>query len=160
MYSVKNFREYYFASPFAMEQIVDIHKQYFHESFYREFEWREKKCISFITDCLINPDVEILIVEHCGCIIGYAIMVFTDRFQDEVVAMGDSFYILADRRDGKCSQLLLDFCLEICYSRSAKQLHYSSAAGFPDNGCNERAFRMLLKRNQFRILGTSLIREL
>lgn len=159
MYSAKDFREWRKQSPYAFDQLVELHSQYFPESFYRKSEWDEDRCREFLTLILMDPDFEIAVIEWAGCLVGFSIMAFTSRYCKDEYVFGDSFYVDARHRNGKCSQMLLDFSIKLCYSRGAKHFQLQSAAGFPDNGRNERAFRMLCKRNQFRVIGSTLYRE-
>ena len=77
---------------------------------------------------------------------------------DETVALCVNFYV--DDGCSDCSQILLDAGIKICQARGAKLAWQSSTAGFSDNGVNERAFRMFLKRNGFREVGTFLVLEI
>lgn len=155
MFSVRSSR-----SKNDIDALVDIHREFFHESLYRRFTWDEKRARESILHMMCDSDFETVIaITDEGQIAGFFTFAFERPWMVEEVALCVNFYVLPEFRRGKCSQMMLDFGTEICQNRGAGLSWMSSTAGFSDNGCNERAFRMLLKRNGFREVGTFLIRE-
>lgn len=154
MYSVR------FATHDDLDQIVALHEKYFYESSYAKFTFSYSKTLATFMAILADTDHLFLVAKTPeGQSVGYAILAFDSPFMDEEIAILTYFYIHPDHRRKKCSQMVLDFALELCEHKGAKAGYASSTAGFPDNGVNERAFRMLLKRNGFNHVGSFLIRE-
>ncbi len=159
MYSVKSLRQYRKEQTLAIDQYVEIHEQFFRESIYRDLTFNPHKTRESIVAMLCDSDCELNVVTYCETIVAFHEFAFENPWMDEEVALCVNFYIAPDHRHSKCSQMLLDFSSAICDSRGAKFEWASSTAGFADNGCNERAYRMLLKRNGFREIGSFLVRE-
>ncbi len=140
--------------------LVSVHEAFFNESIYRAMTFSPERTEATITGMMLDSDTHSLYcVAPDGEIGGFFEFGFERPWMAEEVMLCINFYITRPRRRGKCSQMLMDKALEICKDRGAKLVWASSTAGFSDNGCNERAFRMFLKRNRFREVGTFLVWE-
>lgn len=165
MYSAKSLRDFRKDNIAAIDQFVEIHRMFFAESIYRDLTFNEHKTRATIVSMLCDSDFELNVItvvdrDHGNeRIVGFHEFAFESPWMDEEIALCVNFYIAPDYRRSECSQMLLDFSAAICHSRGAKFEWASSTAGFADNGCNERAYKMLLKRNRFREIGTFLVRE-
>lgn len=154
-YSVKSVR-----SGAAIPALVEAHHEFFKESVYRNMTWDADKMYGTLLGMMQDSDFEVLVAyAEDGSVAGFFEFAFESPCMKEEVALCIYFYILPKYRDAECSQMLLDFGTEICQNRGAKFLWKSSTAGFSDNGCNERAYKMFLKRNGFKEIGTFLVRE-
>lgn len=142
------------------ENLVDVHGAFFNESIYRSMTFSPERTLATIQAMMLDSDTHSLYcVAPDGEIGGFFEFGFERPWMVEEVMLCINFYVLPAHRRGKCSQMLMDKALEICKDRGAKLVWASSTAGFSDNGCNERAFRMFLKRNRFREVGTFLVWE-
>lgn len=140
------------------KSLVAIHEQFFHESVYRSMTWDGERAEQSILSMMCDSDFEVIVArDETGEPAGFFEFGFERPWMKEEVMLCVNFYVAPAYRRGQCSQMLLDAGMEICKYRGAKLVWASSTAGFSDNGCNERAFRMFLKRNGFRESGTFLI---
>jgi GNAT superfamily N-acetyltransferase len=145
------------------KSLVEIHKCFFHESLYRDMTFDPVRAEQSILSMMMDSDFHVLVAYVDGQPergpVGFFEFAFENPWMAEEVMLCVNFYVLGQHRRGQCSQMLMDKALEICKYRGAKLVWASSTAGFSDNGCNERAFRMFLKRNRFREVGTFLVWE-
>lgn len=154
-YSVKSVRSFG-----AIDALVEAHHVFFMESVYRDLTWRPDKMYQTLANMMMDSDYEVIVAyTEDGKVAGFFEFGFDSPCMDEEVALCVYFYVLPEYRDAECSQMLMDFGTEICQNRGAKFLWASSTAGFSDNGCNERAYKLFLKRNGFTEIGTFLVRE-
>lgn len=154
-YSVKDIRDAKLA-----KNLVAIHQAFFEESIYRDMTFDPVRAEQSILAMMMDSDYHSL---YCaneeGDIAGFFEFAFENPWMAEEVMLCVNFYVAPEYRGSQCSQMLMDSALKICKDRGAKLVWASSTAGFSDNGCNERAFRMFLKRNRFREVGTFLVWE-
>lgn len=149
-----------FANKADVDGLLELHRRYFAESSYRAFTFNDRKARDTIEATMDHPDyLYLVVVTPDGELAGYATVALDSPFMDETIAIVTYLYTASEHRNKHCSQSLLDFVLELCEHKGAKSVYASSTAGFSDNGVNERAFRMFLKRNQFNHIGSFLIRE-
>lgn len=154
-FSVKDMRDARHA-----KNLVAIHEAFFNESIYRTMTFDSIRTLSTIVGMMMDSDTYSLYAATSdGEIAGFFEFGFERPWMKEEVMLCINFYIVPEYRGDECSQMLMDKALEICQDRGAKLVWASSTAGFSDNGCNERAFRMFLKRNRFREVGTFLVWE-
>lgn len=140
--------------------LVSVHEMFFEESIYRSMTFSPERTLATIKGMMLDTDTHSLYcVAPDGEIGGFFEFGFERPWMAEEVMLCINFYIVPKHRRGECSQMLMDKALQICQDRGAKLVWASSTAGFSDNGCNERAFRMFLKRNRFREVGTFLVWE-
>jgi hypothetical protein len=155
MYSVDSER-----SAASAIELVDAHEAFFRESIYRTMTFDPVKTGNTLYAMMCDSDTYVLVArDQFGKIAGFFEFGFESPWMAEEVMLCINFFVIKEYRTGICSQLLMDAALKICKDRSAKLVWASSTAGFSDNGCNERAFRMFLKRNRFREMGTFLVWE-
>lgn len=139
-------------------EILLCHHRFFQKSIYKRFTWNPVNAMETILAMANDDDYEI-IVSHCdGEIVGFFEFATENPWMDEKVALCVNFYV--DEGHAICSQFMLDAGRKICQAKGAKLIWQSSTAGFADNGVNERAFKMFLKRNGFREVGTFLVLEI
>ena len=154
-FSVKDMRDARYA-----KNLVAVHEAFFNERIYRTMTFDPIRTLATITAMMMDSDTHSLYAtDEDGYIGGFFEFGFERPWMAEEVMMCINFYIVPEHRRGDCSQMLMDKALEICKNRGAKLVWASSTAGFSDNGCNERAFKMFLKRNRFREVGTFLVWE-
>lgn len=140
--------------------LVEVHRAFFNESLYRDMTFDPDRTEETIMAMMMDSDTHSLYsVAPDGDIAGFFEFGFESPWMVEEVMLCINFFVTPAHRNKECSQMLLDAALKICKDRDAKLVWASSTAGFSDNGCNERAFRMFLKRNRFREVGTFLVWE-
>jgi GNAT superfamily N-acetyltransferase len=155
-YSVKDARDAKLAN-----ELVAVHEQFFYESIYRSMTFDPIRTTQSILAMMSDSDFHVLVAQtETGEIAGFFEFAFENPWMVEEVALCVNFYVRPEHRRGECSQILMDRGQKICKDRGAKLVWASSTAGFSDNGCNERAFRMFLKHNGFRDVGTFLVWEI
>jgi GNAT superfamily N-acetyltransferase len=140
--------------------LVSVHEAFFREGMYRNMTFSPERTQATIEAMMLDSDTHSLYcIAPDGEIGGFFEFGFERPWMVEEVMLCINFYVVDRHRRGECSQMLMDSALKICKDRGAKLVWASSTAGFSDNGCNERAFRMFLKRNRFREVGTFLVWE-
>lgn len=140
--------------------LLPIHEAFFKEGAYRNLTFMPEKTYDTILAMMSNSDFYYLVArDESGEPCGWFNFAFENPWMAEEVMLCVNFYVASEHRRGLCSQLMMDMAIKICQDRGAKLVWMSSTAGFSDNGCNERAFRMFLKRNRFRECGTFLVWE-
>lgn len=155
MYSVKDVR-----CAKEAKRLVEVGRVFFHESLYRDLQFCAKTLETTFLTMMSDSDYHVLIAyDENDNIAGYSAFAFERNCSVEEVALSVWFYVLPEHRTGRCSQMLVDKEIELCQNRGARKMFTSSTAGFADNGCNERAYTRMRKRNGYVVLGTFLVRE-
>src|SRR5882762_4462535 len=142
-FSVKDIRD-----ARIVKNLIDVHHAFFREGMYRHLTFDPARVEKTLLSMMLDSDTHSLYaVKEDGEIGGFFEFCFERPWMTEEVMLCINFYIVPNHRNGECSQMLMDKALEICKNRDAKLVWASSTAGFSDNGCNERAFKLFVKRN-------------
>ena len=149
---------------FNLDALVDAHEIFFNESIYKDLTWNRENARQSIENMIRSDEEEVIALfaldNDCKSeVVGFFEYGYDSAWMDEEVAMCVNFYIVPWHHSGHCSQKLLDLGTSLCQDRGAKLAWQSSTAGFSDNGVNERAFRMFLKRNGFEEVGALLLKR-
>lgn len=142
-----------------IDQAVDLFLPFFAEGAYKDLTLDMDRAFETFSHILQNEGYFALVAyDEDDNPVGGHIFGVESQFTVEPVAMCVLFYIQPEHRRGGCAKTLVDVSNALCDNLGVGIFYTSSTGGFDDDGVNERAFTMLMKRNGFEHVGSFLRR--